>query len=276
MNFFEKIVSACSFKVSEPTFLSPFHLIAFAIMVGATVGVSFWFTKCKTDKPVRIFIFACWIVLIIGEIVKEILLSYSVRNNTWNYNWEHFPFQLCSSPLYVLPFLVFLKEGKVRDAFLAFLCSFSLFGGLVVMIYPGSVFVDLALINTQSMLHHGIQCILGISLAIFYRKKITWKFFLTGLIVYAGMISIAQLLNAIVPCFTTDKFNMFYISWQCPCELPLLSIFYEKTPYLAFFLIYLFGFVVAASVVFVIIWGILRLVNFVKNRTAKNSAQGEE
>lgn len=269
MSFFEKIVYANCIEIEKPTVFSPFHIVSFLLMALTTIGISLWFAKCKSDKTIRIFTLVCWIVMVLFECYKHVVYSFSYEQETgvkWDYAWHTFPFQLCSSPLYILPFLVFLKEGKVRDAFLSYICTFSLFGGLVVMIYPGTVFDERVMIDIQSMVHHSIQCILGVSLVVFYRKKFTWKFFSTGIIVYIGMITVAQILNAILPSLVKEEFNMFYISWKYDCILPLLEMVYANTPYLVFFLIYLLGFVLISSIIFAIIWGILRLIDFIKKK----------
>ena len=39
----------------------------------------------------------------------------ALDNNTLikDYTWSSFPFQLCSTPLYILPLIIFLKDNKV-------------------------------------------------------------------------------------------------------------------------------------------------------------------
>jgi hypothetical protein len=160
--------------------------------------------------------------------------------------------------------------------FISFASTFCLFGGAVVVLYPGTVFNTLVLINVQSMVHHGLQVLIGISLIVYYRKKFTWKFFLLGLIVYALLISIAQVMNAVIPPFIGDEweFNMFYISWKYPCILPLLSIIYTKVPYFAFFLLYLLGFIAVAAIEFSIAKLVLFLSALRRKRALKKVADG--
>ena len=59
---------------------------------------------------------------------------------------------------------IFNKEGCVKDSAMAFMMTFSLFGGLVVMAYPNDVFIETIGINLQTMIHHGLQVVLGIYL----------------------------------------------------------------------------------------------------------------
>jgi hypothetical protein len=70
-----------------------------------------------------------------------------------------------------------------------------------------------------------------------------------------------MLLNAIVPTFTNDTFNMFFISWKYPCTLPVLSDIYPKVPYIIFLLIYIVGFAIAGFIIYNIIYWITWLVD---------------
>ena len=121
------------------------------------------------------------------------------------------------------------------------------------------------------MVHHGLQTLVGIVLTVSYRKKLNWKTFATGLIVFAGMLSIAQFLNWFVPYVigTEDKFTMFSLSWKYGCELPLLDQVYAKAPYIVFLLCYIVGFFIVAAIVF----SIIKLVLFIsaKRREAKKA-----
>ena len=275
MNFFEKMINATLFEMECPTFLSPFHLGFLIAFILATVIVSIWLYKIPNDYTVRAFVAVCWGIMLLFEVYKQINFAFSYNAQTqtvvWDYDWHSFPFQFCSSPLYLFPFAVFLKDCKVRDAFLAYLCTFSFFGGLVVMIYPGSVFTEDLMINVQTMVHHGLQALVGIVLTVSYRKKFTWTFFATGTIVFAGMLSVAMFLNWFVPNVigTQDKFTMFSLSWIYGCELPLLDVIFEKAPYIVFLLSYIVGFCFVAALIFSIIKFIL--FSSEKNKQMKNS-----
>lgn len=263
MTFFEKLINATIFTMVRPTFFSSFHLGFLLTFVLATIIVCIWLYKIPNDLSVRGFVAACWGVMLLFEVYKQInfAFAYHPQTNTvvWDYDWHAFPFQFCSSPLYLFPFAIFLKDGKVRDAFLAYLCTFSFFGGLVVLVYPGTVFTEDLMINVQTMVHHGLQTLVGLALTVSYRKKFTWKFFASGIIVFAGMLGIAMFLNWFVPNVigTEDKFTMFSLSWIYGCELPLLDVVFEKAPYVVFFLCYVAGFCLIATLIFSIIKFIL-------------------
>ena len=87
------------------------------------------------------------------------------------YDWYYLPYQFCSTPLYVLPFVAFLKNSKARDAIMAFTSFYCMFGGIAVMLYPGDVFIESLGISIQTMVHHGLQLALGVYVTVWNRKR---------------------------------------------------------------------------------------------------------
>ncbi len=260
MNAFEQFLLAFKATMPEPTYYGWFHLMFIAIAVTA-ITLLCVFARNIREKNLRRIILGCWLVLVVFEIYKQ--LVFSINNNdgvaVWHYQWYAFPFQLCSSPLYLLPFVAFLKEGKVRDSIIAFLATYSLFGGLIVFIYPNDVFVATIGINIQTMVHHGLQLVLGVYLMVYYRKKINWQFFLRGVAVFAVMCAIAMSLNVIFYYLVDETFNMFYFSPYYPCTLAVLGDFiWPNVPYSVFLLVYLIGFTITATVIFAIQYYIIK------------------
>lgn len=253
MNGFEKIINSLSKTMTTPLSYGWFHLVSIFLVIIATILICIFLRNCH-EKAFRIFVFVCWTIIFVLEIYKQIVFSFENNNGiaNWDYQWYAFPFQFCSLQLYLLPFIIFLKNCKLRDAIIAFILSFSFFGGLVVYIYPGDVFVQTIGINIQTMIHHGFQIIFGIFFAIYFRKKLNLRFFVSAVFVFISCVAIALTLNLLAPYFTTESFNMFYISPYINCTLPVLSTIYSSVPYLIFLLIYIFGFSLAAFVIFLI------------------------
>lgn len=271
MNFFEKIIYGLSGTMPEPTVYGWFHFMFVAIVIIATVILCVFCRNCSV-KTFKIITLIVWIIMLVFEIYKQLLYSFNYENGKvkWEYEWKQFPFQLCSTPLYVLPFIIFSRrDGHVRDACVAFITTFSLFGGLVTFIYPSTVFIDTIGINIQTMTHHGLQIVLGIFFVVYYRKRLNIKFFLKGTIVFGITFVIALVLNFIVHAVTPDSFSMFYISPYFPCDIPLLSIIYDKTPYVVFLLIYIVGFMLAGLVLYYIQYGIIKGTEKIKEKREK-------
>ena len=262
MNTFEKIIHAFQGTMKTPTNYSLFHLIAVATVIVSTIAVCLLMKNAK-QKAFRIFVFVCWFVILLLEVYKQLVFSFELVDGkpVWDYQWYAFPFQLCSVQLYLLPFVIFLKDGKVRNAIMAFLTLFSFFGGLVVFIYPNDVFISTIGINIQTMVHHGLQILLGIFFAVYNRKKLGIKYYLSSLIVFAVCLAVAMALNFIVPNFTDETFNMFYISPKFDCSLPVLESIYPKVPYIVFLLLYIVGYSIVGLVFFTIFYTLSKLLS---------------
>lgn len=274
MNAFERFLTIFMSTMPTPTNYGWFHImfVAFAVIALTLLCV---FARNMQDKTFRRMVFWCWIVMLVFEIYKQIFFSSleivgdSLR---WNYKWYTFPFQLCSAPLYLLPFVAFLKDGKVRNSIIAFLATFAMFGGLVVFLYPNDVFVSMIGINIQTMVHHGLQIVLGIFFMVYYRKKLNWRFFLKGIYTFVVMCAVAMLLNIVVYNAITahngQTFNMFYFSPYYRCTLALIGdLIWPNVPYIVFLLIYLIGFTIAASIMFAIPYYIIKGVTRKKNES---------
>ena len=158
MEVIGKILEILQTSMDVPTAYGWFHLMFVILTVIATVLLCVFFRDCD-KKTFKRIVMISWIIMIFFEVYKQVSNSffYSDGKIVFDYPWIYFPFQLCSTPFYVLPFIFLLKDGKVKDIFMSFLMSFSLFGGLAVMLYPGDVFNNMVGINIQTMFHHGIH-----------------------------------------------------------------------------------------------------------------------
>lgn len=272
MNF----LKAFRATMPTPTNYGWFHLMFIAIMIATTV-LLIVFARNAKDKTFRRITLVIWIVMLVLEIYKQIFysgLQTAGDGLVWDYQWYTFPYQLCSTPIYLLPFVTFLKDGKVRDAILAFLATFAFFGGLVVFIYPNDVFVSMIGVNLQTMIHHGLQIVLGVYIMVYFRRRLNIMFFVKGIIVFAIMIAIALFMDIVFfHAFIKNigqTFNMFYISPYFPCHLPLLSMVYANVAYPFFLIIYIVGFILAALVVYYIQFGIIVLARKLSLKHAKS------
>ena len=256
MKFFGSILNFLEATMKTPTNFSWFHLMFIAIAILITALLCIKFKNCD-DKIFRRIVFIGWILLVVLEVYKQIVFTFDYDGTTitGDYQWYAFPFQFCSTPLFALPFIAFLKDGKVRDAVIMYMATFSLFAGLAVFVYPNDVFIETIGINIQTMIHHGSQIVFGIFFAAYFRKKLNLKRFLSSIAVFAVFCSIAIFLNIIVHhAFIAngidETFNMFYISPYYPCTLPILSTVYEKVHYSIFIILYIFGFALVAYIIY--------------------------
>ena len=271
MGFFEKMFDILNITFAEaPTLFGVFHIISLVVVAALT------FLLCKRfsmsdDKTLRRLTLVFWIIILVLEIYKQLVYTVTVENGifTADYQWYAFPFQFCSSPLYVLPFIAFLPSGRVRNCFIGFMGTFSLFAGLAVMAYPGDVFVEFVGIDIQTMIHHGSQVVLGIFYTVYHfrHQKGTrrHRFYLGAIAVFGVLLTVAIILNvtvhaALVKAGINETFNMFFVSPHFDCTLPVLSVISPLVPYPVFLFIYVAGFTAVAGIVFCASLGIDKLI----------------
>ena len=207
------------------------------------------------------------------ELYKQVIWSYNAVTDTWKYNWYFFPWQFCSVPMYIMLIAALVKESKFRDFLISFLATFSLFAGLVVMVYPGDVFQGMIGINIQTMIHHSSQVFIGVFMYVSGRVKMQHKTVLKGTAIFAVCVVVALLFN-VISHYTIPQagVNMFFIGPYVPCPTPVLSLFWGIVPYPVFLLIYLAGFTAAAYVILLIAMLIKKLAAKAKIKKQNNSA----
>lgn len=266
MSLFEKIVHTLQWRMETPVPYGGYHILFLFLVVTATALLCTLLKNAKW-KTVRLILWISLAAMVLLELGKQLVFSLEVSGGVaqWGYQWYAFPYQFCSTPIYVLPFAAFLPQGRVRDAALAFLSSFALFGGLAVMIYPGDVFGAYTLVNIQTMVHHGLQVVLGIYLACYERKRLGRRYFLGAVSVFAVTVAVALTLDVVMHYVLLaigrgdEVFNMFFISPYHDCTLPLLSLIRPHLPYPCFLVLYIVGFSIAAALMHAVAYGILRL-----------------
>ena len=84
--------------------------------------------KYRIIKKYRIYLY-CGSAMLISEIWKQWCLTWMIGDG--RYNWWHFPFQLCSIPMYVCLLIPFVKSEKVRGNLFHFLMDFGLLAGIL-------------------------------------------------------------------------------------------------------------------------------------------------
>ena len=258
MNFFEKIVYFLSATMERPTLFGTWHIVSLTLAILLAAFMVWKFKDCS-DKTLRRVLLVFWVIIVLLEVYKQTVFSMHSDGITaeWDYQWYAFPFQFCSTPMYLLPILIFAKEGKFRNAVVAYMATFSLFAGLAVMIYSTDVFIEIIGINIQTMVHHGFQFVIGVFLVAHNRHHLNKRFFAWCMIVFSSLAFIALAANIIVhnvflAVGINETFNMFFISPYHNCTLPILSAIYPLVPYPVFLLIYILGFALVSALVYTI------------------------
>lgn len=266
MNFFEQILVGLDAKMEEPQAFGWFHLMCWGLVIIITTLLCLYAVKHRNDQEklvrfTRIVVLTYSILGIILEIYKQLNFSFNSTSGEWSYQWYAFPFQFCSTPMYVGLIAGCCRKCKFQEYLYSYLATFALFAGLSVMFYPGDVFTRTIGINIQTMVCHGGMVVMGIYLWFSKQVKFEFKTILKALSVFCVLVTVALIMNVIFNSTgNTATFNMFFISPYLPCTLPILNMVYKAVPYPIFLIIYIIGFTLAAFIMLLVAMGINRLV----------------
>lgn len=266
MNFLNKLLAILDTGMDTPASYGWFHILFFALSI--IVAIILCATH-KNAKPTRVRNLVFWtsFVVLILEIYKQINYTFSYGDTiTADFQWYAFPWQFCSMPMYVGLLTGIFKKGKIYDALLAFLATYSTFAGICVMIYPNDVFCSTLGINIQTMLCHGSMVTLGIYLLYSGHVKLEHKTMPKAMSVFASAMILAMIFNEIAyRSGLEETFNMFFIS---PHEEPSLAVYSSVQAVIPFpfcTIIYFLAFSLASYVILLVAMAIKKIASIKKN-----------
>ena len=252
MEFLTMLLTFLDAKMEVPLPYSPFHI--FFLLTSVFAG--FWISdRVGRDVTfVRRFLLHGSLLILVLEIYKQINFSFQVVDGriVFDYQWYAFPFQFCSTPMYIGVIAALTKREALHRRLCAYLASYSLFAGISVMAYPVSVFTETVGINIQTMVWHGGMIAMGIVLLRtgYVRASVktvleAFPVFLVLVLAAGGMNELAHLSGLL----ERETFNMFFISPYCAPSLPIYSLIQPLVPYPVSVLIYNVGFTAAAGII---------------------------
>ena len=250
MTLLEQILNFLNGQMNRPVpyqslALSWFHYLALAIVVVASV-VAVIRMKNASSFKLRRFLLVFAGLLLFFELYKQLIFSYQAD---WTYQWYIFPFQFCSTPMYVGLLAGLTKNKKLQQILINFLGTYGLFAGLAAMVYPSDVFVNTIGINIQTMVHHGSMTVVGVAL-LANKVQRTPKAIIGATGVFSVLVAIAILLNYVHNTWiATGTFNMFFINPNFHNHLPVLAQIEPLVPHPVFVFIYIIGFAFLATLV---------------------------
>ena len=253
-------------RMTTPQVFGWYHILCLIVISALCV---FILRKCNnlSEKTLDVIMIIVSVVLILFEIYKQINFSYNVESKTWGYAWYIFPFQFCSTPMYIILLAGLLNDCKFKDCLYGYLGTFSLFAGLAVVLVPSSVLVSVIGVNIQTMVHHGAMVVIGVLLHVNNKVKYGHKEILGPIYIFLALSGIAFILNSIIYSVLPGRgFNMFYISPHYDCVIPILGFIKNYVPYILFLFLYLAGF---SAISYGILWAMWYLKEKVLARFEK-------
>lgn len=152
----------------------------------------------------------CGVCLAAGEIYKQLFLYLIV--NEGSYDWWYFPFQLCSTPMYLCLIFPFLPRGKVRDAVSVYLQSFGFLGGIMALLEPSGLMHPYWTLTLHGLLWH----IMLIFIACCCTASGLTSQKSSGILPALPLFFLFCLMAMAVNIFTGGRADMFYISPYYP------------------------------------------------------------
>lgn len=270
-DLFEAIIKFYDLTMPTPKPFGIFH-VCFIIISALVCYLLCRFFKNPSKKTVKKILLVYSLLCISLEIYKQISFTFNVENGiiTCDYQWYAFPLQFCSTPMFVALIAAIIPSDKLYNACLAFLSTFGVIAGVLVMATADTVFIDTIGINIQTMIHHGSQITIGLFLLIRAGSLKKTSYTLGGVAVFLSVVTLAMVLNLtmvhVIP--EGETFNMFFISPHFDCTLPFYSALQPKVPYPIFLILYLLPFITVALWMHAAIYPLPRLIARGKRKKA--------
>lgn len=268
MELWNQLLQFMDTQMETPLPYGPFHLIWLAITVGLSVWAAFG-AKKHSQKQVSNVLLVTAIAVMLLEIYKQINYTFGDGSGEPAYQWYAFPWQFCSTPMYVGLLAGLIRKGRVYESLCAYLATFGLFAGAAVMVYPVTVFIGTVGINLQTMICHGSMIVIGVYLLASGQVKLEHKSILRALPVFAVMVGAAVVMNEVAyrtGLLQTHTFNMFFISPYCEPSLPVYSLVQGAVPFPWCLMLYILGFTAAGYIMLLLGMGVKRLSSAPKKK----------
>ena len=267
MAFLQNVLRVMDASMETPAPYGWFHLLCFGLAIAAGVFLCLWHRSHPEMRQHKVILWIT-VITITLEIYKQINYSFSYTDGIrFDYQWFIFPFQFCSTPMYIGLLAGLTHRGKLHQAAMAYLTTFSMFAGICVMFYPNDVFISTIGINIQTMFCHGSMVTMGIYLLGTGYVKIEKKTLLRAVPVFSVCVILAVILNEIAyrsGLLGRETFNMFFVSPYCDPSLVVYSIVQRNVAFPWCLLIYIAGFTAAAGLILLLAGGVRRLTQMGK------------
>ena len=273
MELWKQILQILDTQMETPVSYGPFHLLWLAITLVASLLLGLY-SRTLQKKSVNRIVLIMSLVIIALEVYKQINFTFGNGSAAASYQWYAFPWQFCSTPMYVGLVAGLCRKGRLQACLHAYLATFSLFAGVAVMLYPVSVFVGTVGINIQTMVCHGGMVVMAVLLLASGTVKLEWRTLKKAVPVFVAMVSAAVLMNEAAyrtGLLEEHTFNMFFISPYCDPSLPVYSLVQAVLPFPWSLVVYVLGFTAAAGIMLALAMGIGKLAGRTRKVSAKRT-----
>ena len=270
MNCFERLLYILQGEMNTPNPFGWFHWLCIVLMV-IFILILYIRKKHYSEKQLKIVLGTYGIIALTLEILKQLIWSFnydSITNIiTWDYQWYAFPFQLCTTPIYVSLICLFMKKTNIRDSLLSYMSFVTILGSISTILMPDSCFTSDILVNIHTMWLHLGSFVVSIYLLIVEEVKVKFDYLKKSLIIFLIFVSIALFMNLLVynsGILNSETFNMFYISPYFISSLPVFDVIQQHVHYIIYLIIYTYAIAIGSGIIYYI-------AKIIKNISLKNN-----
>lgn len=149
---------------------------------------------------------ACGLILMAGEIYKQLFLYEVVNEGA--YDWWYFPFQLCSTPMYLCLAFPFLPRGRCRQTAAVYLQSFGFLGGVMALLEPSGLMHPYWTLTLHGLVWHIFLIFIACYCTASGLAGRDRRHFVSALLLFFLFCLMATAINLL----TVGRADMFYIS----------------------------------------------------------------
>lgn len=267
MNKIGELLTILQTEMPEATAWGWFHLMWIAIII-ISLFILYKVKDKYSEKQLKIVLGIYGIGALILEVTKQLIwtFEYNAVTNTFttDYQWYAFPFQLCTTPMFVSILCLFMKRTKLRLSLLSYMAFVTMLGSFMTVIIPDDCLIDSITINIHTMWLHCGSLVVSIYLLMSGAVEINKQNLKNAIFVFIGFIILAQILNIGVynsGVLNGETFNMFYISPYFISSLPVFDTIQQSVPYPVYLALYVIALSLGAGIVYLIAKVISKLVN---------------
>ena len=256
MNLFEVFIYSLKGTMETPKPYGWFHLFwIFAVVI--LITILYKFRKKYNENQLKSVLAIYGIIAFLLELFKQLIWSfdYNFVTNTaiLDYQWYAFPFQLCTTPIFVSLICLFLKKNNLRKSLLSYMAYVTILGSFMTILIPDSCFVSDTLVNIHTMWLHCGSFVVSVYLIMTGAVKVNKESFKNGFKVFLVFAFIAEVLNIFIynsGILNGETFNMFYISPYFISTLPVFDVIQQSVSFVLYLLIYIIAIFMGALIVY--------------------------
>ena len=248
---------------TQPHPYGTLHFIAIGFMVicaavGIYLGIKYKGNKYdrSRDKALSTLGF-----VIIGLEAFKIIFRIATHENV---DLTLISFQICSIPMYLLPWIAYMKEGKLKKAFLGYVSFQAFVSAFFYFVKPNAIFTTkYVIISLHSIVWHSLLVAMSLFVMVSYGllSKKGCEYLILGNLLWIGTAFIAMILDVILrKAVPGSAVDLFYIAPGSTFKYPLLSLIFPKPePYALYFVSFLIYYTLGCIIIYAVGCGITAL-----------------